>query len=102
MISLANYTIDDKLSIDVNRGIFTPNKFPREIYEDAGFRCDYHFFSKDEFIMNGSVYNVDDANAIMDSLGYVIEEKIYENGRKVRVYKCKDRVLLEVGQGRSY
>lgn len=61
----------------VNGGTFTSNKFPEWAYQRAGFRTDFHFFAKDEFIMNGVTFHEDQANAMMAQMGWEIRtEKV--------------------------
>ena len=73
MNTFENYRIDDERLYDVNAGTIGANRYADVVYQHAGFQLEHHFIAKDEFILNGKVYHHDEANAIIEKLGYQVD-----------------------------
>ena len=88
MSDLSKKTINENQLEDVNAGTFNRNDYPQWVYEHAGFECEFHFLDRDEFILNGRVYNEDEANAILASMGYSKGTGHTKSGKARTIYLC--------------
>ena len=94
MNTLADCRIDDERLNEVNGGTFGENRYAREVYEHAGFKCNYHFFARDEFIMNGKVYHEEEANAIVERMGYKIY-KVYKRDQIICIVEVNGQQVMK-------
>ncbi|MDO4804727.1 MAG: hypothetical protein Q4A32_07895 [Lachnospiraceae bacterium] len=92
----SNRAIEEKKLDVVNGGTFTGNDFPREIYEMAGFKCEYNFFAKDVFIKDGVRYDHGQANEIMKAMGYA---RVYEY-RSINVAPYEEEIVRYTYKGK--
>ena len=96
MSNISMHAINEDQLNNVNAGTFTKNYYPQWVYERAGFKCDYHTFAKDEFILNGKVYHETEANAIMASMGFSMGVKHgHFSGLPITIVQFKGQEIRE-------